>query len=441
MKTNLFFIVLLALVPFNGIAFGTNDGILPQKQKFYSVSPSWKEFDKSKPVFLPGNSLPQHVQIYANYGGEWYHQYNREIKYNTWNEPGSVLTSLASDSTGFSSDTMFYDANGRLTVKTCYTWDNEWILANRVCINYDLDGNKTQEVQLDFSNTPADTTYFEQLLFQNGYIIEYYNFINFFGYKMELKVEFEYSNTMLSEMRFLQTNYITGQLEYTSKYNNIEFQNYSGNYETDIIKKAKIYEWIDSQWEFAGKLDSEFGDFGSYVRLIQQWDGTHFINFQKETMEFDSYLNPTEEKTEYFENEEWIIYMGNKYLRSYNGSFLVSCIFQEWNEVQAAYTDMSKEIYSNFLPVEIKGHSFKNSEITIVFTSPGSDVLHIMLPKNIQNEIQVTFYNLSGETRFMKSFLPDNNTISIAINGLRQGLYIVEILTHNYRISSKFVKL
>lgn len=441
MKTNLFFIAFVAGIFFNANASESVTIFSPWNQKFYSLSPHKDVLTNSIINYTSIPSFPQLVQIYGNYGGEWYHQYNRKIKYNEWNKPATVTTTLASDSSYFSVDTLIYDSNGRLTGKNSYAWDNTWMLANRVCIQYDLDGNKTQEMHLDFSDMPADTTYFEQLHYQNSYISEYYSFMNFFGFKMELKIEFEYLNAMLSEMIFSQTNYMTGSLENTTKYKNIEFEDYTGNYETDILKKADIYEWMDSQWEFSGKMDTEFGEFGSYVRLIQQWTGSHYEDFQKETVEYDSYLNLLEDKTEFIENDEWLIFIGNKYLRTYNNSFLVSCTFQEWDDEQLAYVDLNKEVYSSFLPVGIKEPSFKNSEKPILVSSPGSNILYIRYPENNYNEIQVAIFNFSGEKLYKQTLIPNRETVSLDISFLVSGLYVFEITAGNSRSTLKFVKL
>ena len=375
--------------------------------------------------------LPRLVKKYTNDNNSWLYIYNTNHTYDYNNNLIYSLETNVPDNTNSIKDSLIYNSQGKLTQKITNAWqDDTWVNFQRSNITYNSNGYKTLELIESYNVDTWDTTFFEEMNFENNQISQYYSFMGLMGMKIEVQIDFIYDGSnVLQEMNFSTTDFETGELVYFQKLTDLTFESYTGNYEEDKIETAEINMW-NNEWVYFGRFETAYDDLGGYERLYEIYDGSAYENFQLETETYDEYLNLVESKIEIWENNSWIMDTGEKNTLEYENNNLVQRIIQTWNMDSNSYIDMNMEEYEDFLITS--NSTLFNQEANFkfqVFPNPAIENVYIIIEKITLTKMRIELFDNLGRSQLKKSYSMKTNSFELDLKSLKKGSYLLKITT------------
>lgn len=360
-------------------------------------------------TYNANGDILQETGFYYDYSTGNFELDSRELyTYNSSNEATEYLIQSWDDSIWVDQmrQTVKYTAQGDMEeVLVEVPSGSDWVLYYGIRINYTYDSNNNPtEAIIELNQTGSWTEIQKQLITYD-------------------------SNNEPTEI-ITQIPAGSGWDNY-SRMINMTWHKWGGTNE-QLFSYAETQDWDGSQWADAGRQTNTYtNDDMPVSTLIEEWDGSTYVNSEHYNWTYDQYGNQ-----EFYVEEEyeiaagtWDTTYGERSEYTYNSDNSID------TETLASYNSIGWETDSkNLYEYESTSGFTKNRLNTTLqaYPNPTTDVLNLKLE---EQRFTVTITDLTGRT-----VLQAQNNRALDVSNLKKGIYLVHIAGEKGNAAVKFVK-
>jgi hypothetical protein len=195
-----------------------------------------------------------------------------------------------------------------------------------------------------------------------------------------------------------------------------------------ILQNNATGVWLDEE-----RMSTSFLS-GGFVELTEHFIGDSWIPFNRITEEIDEFGNRTLEKSEYFQNNSWLIINMDVYSNTYDAADrLFEVIAQNWNSNSEALVNISKRQFLDY--GDISGLLDVN-EMTTIFPNPANNYLNVLVKNDVRSTYQI--YDVTGKV--LNYGLLNSDVNQINISDLPTGFYFIKLISSQKQSINSFVK-
>jgi len=368
-----------------------------------------------------------------------------------------------------------YNANGNLNSQLSQRWvNNAWVNNDLFEFTYDTSGN----IITDSYSVWGDSVWYKETLFSYTYDINknLLNYTRYIWYKDSLISKILLTNTYsqgikTSELfQFWANNNWKNKSLFTFTYDangnkiNELLQYWESNMWVNINKHTSTFDnnnnlltslyqnWDTNTWVNSSLDSLSYNSNGKVSNTITKiWQNNSWINSWKYTLTYDVYGNEEIMLAQHWVNNTWENYSVRTYSSDMYGNSL-SGKYEEWYNNWylfpidlSIYTSSKEFIYSvsaprfvaHFTSLISEINEYKdNSEINI-YPNPANDFIRISYNENKVNYINI--FNLQGQKVFSEKLNKKENTFTINVSNLANGIYLLQFQTDKGFISRKLI--
>jgi hypothetical protein len=195
-----------------------------------------------------------------------------------------------------------------------------------------------------------------------------------------------------------------------------------------ILQNNATGVWLDEE-----RMSTSFLS-GGFVELTEHFIGDSWIPFNRITEEIDEFGNRTLEKSEYFQNNSWLIINMDVFSNTYDAADrLFEVITQNWNNNSEALVNISKRQFLDY--GDISGLLDVN-EMTSIFPNPANNYLNVLVINDVKSTYQI--YDVTGKV--LNYGLLNSDVNQINISDLPTGFYFIKLISSQKQSINSFIK-
>ncbi|MBK0401638.1 T9SS type A sorting domain-containing protein [Adhaeribacter sp. BT258] len=430
---------LLAGVGINVLAQGNSTKFRPGKLTVKPAdAPTGSHARINALVSRPGNSQ----DYVASGGGNWQIQSHSTYTYDTQGRLTQRLYTDPATNQNLGREKTTYDARGNEIEYRVEGWNGSaWELIDgyMTLISYDQKGNKTELISEYWDNV------------QNTWV-------------REAREQTVYdANNLATSFTNSSWDGTTWQPEERIVLNNVGgvatsavIQEYNSGVWTDAyralnltwhvlyeIPSAYVLETFDNNvWVQDEKYTAVYDANGGHVGTYENWNGTAWENFMRETETYDNNKNYTGWLDEDWNqmNNAWDYEGEDRQVLTYSGIDVTQRIYQDsWSSGTTTLEDRVKEVYSNFQTFNVSGVQDQLAEAAVnVYPNPASKMVTVSIPAN-KAAFTAIVADVTGKTWLTKTFQAGEEN-SVYIEALPKGIYLLQLQTESGTITKRIVK-
>lgn len=392
----------------------------------------------NKPVeYLKTNEIiakPGYSEDYF-WTGIWTQAYGTIYIYNDKGVLIEELKTIGNTTDSTQKKIWIYDEYDQIYEHAIYAWNDGWEISDgyKNLNTYDLEGRKIESIYQWYSNGDWLNNAKNEIAY------------NIDGEQSQI-VTYEWENDdwvpSYKTTDFIWHNWDKLQVEsYTYLEwvaNWVETTRYSFTYTGDnYIKISEVFE--DDIWKFHQRKIYTISNMEE-ITTYEVFENDEWVYNIKVSITYSEFGDRTEFKIESWENNSWEIESHSKYILTYNEiNELIEKIKQVWFDVNMTWLNLERNIYSDYQYFEL-GISELEEDIDFrLYPNPVNEIMNIDLSDISTKEYNVHVFNILGQEVYNDQF--GMNNIKVDIQGLPDGLYVVQIeLDGNKVISKKFIK-
>lgn len=118
---------------------------------------------------------------------------------------------------------------------------------------------------------------------------------------------------------------------------------------------------------------------------------------------------------------------------------VVQVVFNDGYEKNYVYDNLGNRTQLNINTLSVDEEALKN--VIVLYPNPSEDILNIKIPDNIDSKnASIQLYDING--RLVTQNVPSiiDNKISVEINTLSNGVYLIHLISGNQKWSKLFIK-
>lgn len=449
-------------------------------QKNKPENPSLKS--KGYPtVYKSTNSTyPQEIHhYYWDVTTIWMADFNLFVTYDDHANILSEISLYANTNDTVQRITFTYDSDGRLTESLNQSWYNgNWENSSRLVMTYDDQGNNlvtlsqewqypnwvtsygsknnysydnnnniTEEINQYWDSYSSGWVNSSKYIYSydgNGYLIEsIYQWWDTYSIAWISSTKEDYTNdvegkpieAILQQWDDYNNNWVNSE-----KYINVVWHKWTGDLDESDIESYTSLIWESGIWANSSRVNYNYDMYGGYVEIVEVYVEGDWENSYKESDLYDSHGNNYEYAEEYWDNGNWNMDYGYKYLLTYNGIDLVERIYQWWDYIMESYENSWKEEYSDFVSMEGIGENAISYGIINLYPNPTKGILNLEIENMDMENLSIEIVNIEGQVLYFKQFKNAgqfDNTIDVS--NFAEGLYFVKVENINQSTVGKVI--
>ena len=218
----------------------------------------------------------------------------------------------------------------------------------------------------------------------------------------------------------------------------------SNLFSNDEVFAYNISNWLGNSWVLVERLTTSFPDnYGSKIKLYEEFLNNNWAPTYKNTYMFDSRKNQTEESYSDFNSQtnSWIITYGDRKSFQYDVNNNITESIQEYyNSSVQAWEKFTKKEHSNYITISVGIKTDLNIINANIYPNPSENgLVYINVKLDQSSELLIKVIDLNGKLIYSKSADYNNGLNTICLQNLNKGLFIVEIISEYGSYKSKLI--
>jgi Secretion system C-terminal sorting domain len=260
---------------------------------------------------------------------------------------------------------------------------------------------------------------------------------NGFGLKLIEKDSIFYTAGVPSKLIGNEYDSLTNTFNRTVKLDNLVWSNFDPN--IDLYDNQPISyitsSWMNNAWQLEERTTTTFTDnYGSFIGLTEVYNSNNeWVNQYRYKEIYDSRLNLIENADENYnlQTNAWDPVYGEKNYYQYDMSNnMTEEINEEFNSTNNAYEKTNKFEYSEFITIASGVNATKNILEVDLYPNPAENG-RVFLNVNMEaaSDLTIRVTDLKGSLIYTDKKDLGKGLNTLELNGLHQGLYLVELNT------------
>ena len=335
-----------------------------------------------------------------------------------------------------------YSANGKVIQQVSYSWDNttnQWVENLTVDYSYNTSNNIYQLITSSWATANNQWESSTKYTFQyntTGKLTQqiHYSWNNaLFQWKESSKIESIYNND----------NYKIEEIHYTWESSNNQWKNSTresylldhNNQRVEVL--SYFWEDINNQWKETLKVENTFSNEGCLVQaLFYDWNNNQWELSSSQNQNFDANGNTSSIVDYSRNNNQWIGEEKRDFIYDANG-FVTRNTYYNWNLVSNTWDFDRLEQHTLYYQPTVNLHYLPSQDLAQLYPNPVTNHLQIETQANTPLHFQLT--DLQGRVLLNQTWTGQQSQ-SIDLSHLAQGLYLYTILVDDKRQTGKLVK-
>ncbi len=363
-------------------------------------------------TILDGNGNPSSYTTKVYNSGNWINIDRYKFSFNNANKVTKMIVQQWNGTTwdNYSRYQRTYDSNQNITIDTYDEWDNvssNWITHEKFQYSYDGSDHLIRVIFQDWNTTSSSL-------------------------ENSKRVSFTYNSGGL------RTTEITEAWNSSSsQWENYTKEEYSYNSD-DLIKTLQEKEWNGTNWENDEKIKVEYNSAGQTTREVYQlWSGTNWTYYIQLKMQYSngnltnviSYAWDTGNSS--FKKVEYHVYDYN------SNNQCIQADMKKWDGSGWILDNGAPRLifhYESFLSND-KG---LNKDLFTIYPNPAQSQINIEASNNMPiNNIRII--DMTGRTVYSTKAILNATSVTLPVNQLNRGVYILEVQSGSKKSSKKIV--
>jgi hypothetical protein len=202
-------------------------------------------------------------------------------------------------------------------------------------------------------------------------------------------------------------------------------------FESEVESYTSL-EWASGIWENYRRINTTYDGYGGFVEIEEAYVDGSWENYSRWTESYDEHGNYLGFHIDYWQNDNWVINYGYKYILTYSGDDLIEKIAQDYDYEQEEYINQWKEEYSDFIQIEGIFESLSGTGELMLYPNPSDGLIHIQSTELHPGNLHLEVINTNGQVVHQCQVLHLNKKdINIDLSGSSKGIYIVKLVTED----------
>ncbi len=193
--------------------------------------------------------------------------------------------------------------------------------------------------------------------------------------------------------------------------------------------------WRNNAWQFEERNTTTYTDnFGSYIQLTEVYNSNNvWVNQYRYKEVYDSRLNLIESADENYniQTSNWNPVYGEKHFFQYDMSNnITEEITEQFNSTNNAYEKTGKYENSGFISIASGINTSINTLEVKLYPNPSADgKVSVNVKMEAASELSIKITDLKGSVVYTDTKELGKGLNTVELNGLQQGMYVVEMST------------